>query len=149
MRISKWILVTALAAAPLAANAPVSRAGSVGSELWLAGGFVDADYSDYVKACIRGGAGATFFDRVGLGGSAQVDQIRYFYFGYAAVYFPQVGMLEPYGRFHVGRRDDIDETALGWTVGAGVGDGSVRVFIEAHGVYQPGYAYGASFGFSF
>jgi hypothetical protein len=75
-------LVTAAVAAAFVLSIPArfARAGGVGGDVWLTGGFVSADYKDAYLACIRGGAGPEFLGRFSVGLSGQVDRERYFYF---------------------------------------------------------------------
>jgi hypothetical protein len=144
-------LVTAAVAAAFVLSIPArfARAGGVGGDVWLTGGFVSADYKDAYLACIRGGAGPEFLGRFSVGLSGQVDRERYFYFAYAGAVLPRVGMLEPYARFHAGRRDDVDDTALGWSAGVRIGNGTTYLLLEVHGVLEPGHSNGASMGVSF
>jgi hypothetical protein len=142
-------ILAVTAAAAFAAAPRAAFGGEFQHEVWLAGGFNNTDYADDVRACFRGGVGTVFEQYVGLGASVQVDRDRWYYFGYASVFLPKMGMLEPYARLHIGRRDDTDETAYGWTAGLKLGDAGVFLFIEAHGIRQPGYSDGASVGLSF
>jgi hypothetical protein len=146
------VYIAVAASALLLAESRPARADGVKSELWLAGGFVEPDYPDTDEslfAVLRAGGGAKFLDRLTLGASTQVDRAHYFYFAYAGVILPPIGLVEPYGRFHAGRRDDVSDTALGWTAGVRLGDGNVFLMIEVHGVIEPGSADGASLGVTF
>jgi len=142
-------LIAALALSVGVGFAPPARAAGVGTDFWLAGGFTKPSYNVDILACLRGGLGVDFLGRFSVGASTQVDRERYFYFAYAGVVLPRLGVLEPYARFHVGRRDDVDDTALGWSAGFRVGNGVVNLFIEGHGILEPGYGDGASVGLSF
>ena len=133
----------------LCTRVPQARAGQVKPEVWVSVGIVDTSYHDDILSCLRGGGGIQVFNHFTAGGSGQVDRDHYFFFGYVGVVLPALGIFEPYGRFHVGRRDDLDDTALGWTVGVRVGNGAVNFLIEAHGVTEPGSSDGASLGLSF
>jgi len=131
------------------ARVPQARAGALKPEIWMSGGFVDASYHDSPLACARAGAGIEAFKHLTFGVCVQADRDRYFNFGYVGVVLPALGLFEPYGRFQAGRRDDLDDTALGWTAGLRVGNGTVNFLMEVHGVTQPGSSNGASVGVSF
>jgi hypothetical protein len=148
-RVPRTAILGAMAALSCLAAPSSARAGEFTHEVWAAGGFNNSDYAEDIRACLRGGVGAIFEDRVGLGASFQVDRDRWYYFGYASVFLPKFGMFEPYARLHIGQRDDVDETAYGWTAGLRMGDSGVYLFLEAHGIRQPGYSDGASFGICF
>jgi hypothetical protein len=102
-------------------------------------------------ACIRGGISAVFVDHVMVGISGQADRDRIHYFGDAGVIFPLVWGIEPYARFQAGRRDDRDDTALGWAAGFRLGDtgNAVKFFVEGHGIVEPEENNGISAGISF
>jgi hypothetical protein len=142
--------VIALGVALTATFAAVpARSDGLCGEAWLSAGFVDTDYHGTPLSCFRAGAGLLVLQRFSLGGNVQADRDRYFLFAYAGVVLPAIGLIEPYGRFHAGRRDDLDETALGWTGGLRIGNGTVHLYIEAHGVLEPGYSNGGSVGIAF
>ncbi len=126
-----------------------AAAGRVRPEWWFGGGFTRSDYHDLHLAVGRAGVGAMFLEHVALGANIQADRERWFWMGYAGVILPAIGMIEPYARFHAGRRDDVEDTALGWTAGFRVGQGAVKLFVEAHGILEPGYGNGGSVGISF
>jgi hypothetical protein len=128
---------------------PRAEAGQVKPEVWMTAGFVDPDYHDSPLAAGRAGGGIVAFTHVTAGASGQLDRDHYFYFGYVGVILPAIGVVEPYGRFHVGRRDDLDDTALGWTAGIRIGNGAASFLFEAYGVTEPGSCNGACVGISF
>jgi hypothetical protein len=138
-----------LAGVLLGLAVPASAGRSVGTEWWLGGGFNRPDYRDGQVAVIRGGGGVLFFEHVGIGANLQADREHWFAFGYASIIFPAIASVEPYGRFHAGQRDDVDDTALGWTGGLRTGDGKVKLFVEAFGVIEPGYGTGVAIGITF
>lgn len=144
------VLVFALLAGVLAAAARSARAGrTVGSEWWLGGGFYKADYHEKQLAVIRGGGGLLVLERITLGACLQADREHWFGSGYAGVIFPVIGPVEPYGRFHAGQRNDGGDTVLGWTGGFRYGDTSVKLYVEAFGIIEPGYGTGVCIGFTF
>jgi hypothetical protein len=126
-----------------------SAQGTVGTEIWLGGGISWPDYADSGMASARGGLGVVFFRHLGIGISGQADRERYYYFADATLILPTTGLLEPYARFHIGRRDDTDDTATGWTGGVRMGEDAMRFFIEAHGIAEPEHVFGMSVGISF
>ena len=130
--------------------APGARADGVGKEIWIGGGVSWPSYHDDTPmACVRGGIGAVFLKHATLGVSAQADRYHVHYFADAGVILPPLGLLIPYGRFQVGRRDDRDATAMGWVGGVRVGDDAINFFVEAHGIFEPEKNIGASAGISF
>ena len=126
-----------------------SAALDVGNEIWMGAGFSWPDYGDGAMACARGGFDLVFERYVGLGLSAQADRDRIHYFGHASVFFPRFDMLEPYGRFQYGRRDDGDDTAMGWAVGLRAGVDSIRAYLEFHQIFEPENNYGVTLGIAF
>jgi hypothetical protein len=127
-----------------------SSAGAIGPEFWIGGGAVNADYDAAPLAVFRPAVGIEFERHLSLGVGGQVDRVRFFYFAYAGLTLPSMGVLTPYGRFEMGRRDDTSDTAIGWAGGLKMGDeDGVAVFIEAHGFTPPWYSHGASFGITF
>jgi hypothetical protein len=127
-----------------------ARADGIGKEVWIGGGVSWPEYhDDTAMACLRGGIGAVFFNHVTLGASAQADRDHIYYFADAGLILPSLGLVVPYGRFQVGRRDDHDDTAMGWVGGVRVGDDVINFFVEAHGIFEPEKNLGASAGISF
>lgn len=126
-----------------------AAAGSVGTELWMAGGFSFPDYADIVRACARGGVSVVFMDRFTLGVSGQADRDRYYYFGDASILLPPMGLTVPYARFQVGRRDDVSDTAMGWAAGLRLGEENLSFFLEAHQIFEPDNNFGFSGGISY
>ena len=141
-------LVTALLLLGSLALPSSSAALDVGNEIWMGAGFSWPDYEDQVMACERCGFGLIFARHVGLGISAQADRDRIHYFGDASIYFPQFDMLEPYGRFQYGRRDDGDD-AMGWCVGLRAGGDSIRAYLEFNQIFEPENNYGVTLGIAF
>jgi hypothetical protein len=133
-----------VAASPARARTPTLR-----GEGWAGAGFHDPDYRTGATALGRVGLGLRVLERVSLGADGQWDRNHWFAFGYAGLTLPSVSFAEPYARFHVGKRDDLDETAYSWSAGFRLREGPIGVFIEAHGVIQPGESIGASMGVSF
>jgi len=133
----------------LSTHATQARAGALKPELWISGGFVNASYHDSPLACGRAGAGIEAFKYATFGICVQADREHYFNFAYVGAVFPTIGLFQPYGRFQFGRRNDLDDTALGWTFGLRMGNGVVNFLMEAHGVTEPGSSNGASVGLSF
>jgi hypothetical protein len=137
----------------LAVVVPIgSRADVLGHEIWMGAGVSWPEYRDMASACARGGIGAILYNRVTLGVSAHADRERWYYFADAGLILPSVWGVEPYGRFQIGHRDDVDDTATGWVGGVRFGDpdgSNVHVFLEGHGVVEPQKNNGISFGLSF
>lgn len=127
----------------------VGRAGAVGSEIWIGAGASWADGHEKGMACLRGGAGVVFARHFTLGLSAQADRNRYYYFADSSVIFPPLGLMEPYARFFIGRRDDVDDSAMGWAAGFRTGEDAIRVFLEGYGIFEPEGNYGVCVGISF
>lgn len=143
------LLLAALAAAALAGfSSPACAGRTLGTEWWVGGGFNRTDYDDNL-ALIRGGGGLLLFEHVTLGANLQADRERWFGFGYAGLLFPEIGGVEPYGRFHAGRRDDLDDDAFGWTGGVRYGPNAVKLYFEVFGVIEPGYGTGFCIGIAF
>jgi hypothetical protein len=127
-----------------------ARAGTVGKEAWIAGGVTwPAYYVSSGIACLRGGIGAVFLQHVTLGVSAQANRYHNYYFADAGLILPPLGLCTPYGRFQYGRRDDGDDAAMGWVGGFRLGEDSVQLFLEGHGVFEPERDAGVSLGISF
>jgi hypothetical protein len=126
-----------------------AKAGSVGKEFWVGGGAGWPEDNSKAGANIRGGAQLIFARHFTLGVSGQADRERYYYFADSSIIFPPLGMVEPYGRFQVGRRDDVDDTAMGWAAGLRMGEDSIRVFAEGYGIFEPAGNYGVCVGISF
>jgi hypothetical protein len=134
----------------LLATAQRAMAGrTVAPEGWMSAGFVNPDYDPSPLAVARAGLGIRFFDRLSLGASAQVDRDRWFGFAYVGTTLPELFYLETFGRFYVGRRDDISDTATAWSVGVRTGNSDVKLTAEIHGIIQPGHGLGVSIGVSF
>jgi hypothetical protein len=144
-----WIAGFVLVAVMLGSGVPARAGRSVNPEWWLSGGVIDADYHDSALAVARGGVGVRVLRRFSVGADVQVDRVHWFGFGYAGVTLPAFGLLEPFGRFQVGRRDDVSDTALEWSAGLAFGEESVKLTLEVFGVLEPGSATGVCFGFAF
>jgi hypothetical protein len=126
------------------------HAGGIGKEIWVGAGAVWPDYHDReAMAVVRGGVGMVIARHVTLGVSAQADRDRWYYFADTSVIFPAMGLIEPYARFQIGRRDDVDDTAMVWSAGVRTGEDSIRIFIEGFGVFEPAENYGGCVGISF
>ena len=123
--------------------------GPVGKDFWVGGGVSWPDYREKAIACMRGGLGAVFFDHITLGISGHVDRERFHYFVDTSVISPPIGLMEVYGRFQIGRRDDRDDTAMGWAAGIRTGEDAIRVFVEGYSIFEPQENYGACVGISF
>lgn len=149
MTIGRILIAGALGAALLLPGSPSTAGQTVGMEWWIGGGFVNADYYHEPIAVLRGGAGAVVLERFTIGANLQADREHQFGFGYVGLILPAIRSVEPYGRFHFGRRDDIDDTALGWTGGFRYGERALKIYLEAFGVIEPGYGTGACFGITF
>jgi hypothetical protein len=144
----------AFAAAALAAlfvvGASVARAGgAIGKEVWLGSGVNRPDYTEDYIAVFRVGGGLTAVERFTLGANLQADRDHWFAFGYVGVILPAFGLVEPYGRFHYGRRDDIDDDFMQWTAGLRYGVDEVGLYLEAFGIIEPGYGTGVCLGVIF
>jgi hypothetical protein len=124
-------------------------AGSVGTEVWVGGGASWLQGRDKPMACVRGGAGIVFARYFAIGASGHGDRDNSYYFADATVIFPKLGLYEPYGRFHFGRRDHSSDDAMGWTAGLRLGEDAVQIFLEGYGIIEPDENYGAVFGISF
>lgn len=142
------LLVAAVVGSLSIAIATDAGAASVGTEIWIGGGFSFPDYSDDVRACARGGLGVIFMDHVTLGISGQADREHFYYFGDTSVVGPALGLIEPYGRFQVGRRDDTGDTAMAWAAGLRMGDGMLYFFLEASDIFEPESDFGICGGIS-
>jgi hypothetical protein len=130
---------------------PPAVAGGIGKEIWVGAGWAWPEYEDDdgAMACARGGIGALIGRHAGLGVSAYADRKRAYFFADASIFLPPLGLVEPYGRFQYGRRDDRDDAAMGWVLGARTGQESVRFFLEGHQIFEPEDNYGFSLGISF
>jgi hypothetical protein len=126
-----------------------SRAGALGTEVWLGTGVSWPDYHEKPIACVRAGLGLVFRNVVGFGISGQADKDRVHYFGNASVTLPTIGLVEPYGRFEMGRRDDRDDTAWGWVAGLRTGEEAIRFYLEANQIVEPEKDFGLSIGIAF
>ncbi len=128
---------------------PPAVAGGIGKEVWIGAGWSWPGYGEGVMACARGGIGAVFARYLGLGISAQADLDHAYYFADASVFLPPLGLIEPYGRFQYGKRDDKDDAAMGWAAGIRTGQESIRLYLEGHQILEPEDNYGFSIGISF
>ncbi len=145
----RFLAVCALSAGVLATAGPARAKRTVAPEGWISGGFVNPDYDPSPLAVGRAGLGLCFFDRLSLGGSVQVDRDHWFGFGYVGTTLPEIFYVETFGRFYVGRRDDISDTATSWSAGVRTGTSAVKLFADVHGIIQPGHGLGVSVGVSF
>ncbi len=141
----RWLILALVASLLSAAPAGAATARFEG---WFGGGFVNPDYDPNPLAVARGGLGVRFVDHISLGGSFQADRDHSFGFGYAGLTLPET-LLEPFARFYAGRRDDVSDTAYGWSVGLQTGPGQVKLFADVHGIIQPGHGVGVCLGFTF
>jgi hypothetical protein len=134
----------------IVAGASAPRAGGVlGAEVWLGAGVVRPDYNDGYISVGRVGAGVTVVKHFDFGANIQWDRDHWFGFGYVGVVLPAFGSVEPYGRFHYGRRNDIDDNFTEWTFGLRYGTDTAKLFLEAFGIIEPGYGDGVNFGVTF
>jgi len=145
----RLLLLVILASGLLPVFATNARAGSIGTELWLGGGFSYPDYASGVRACARGGIGVVFKDHLALGVSSQVDRDHYHYFGDISVVLPPVGLSEPYARFQIGRREDVNDTAMGWAAGLRWGEDNLYFFLEANEIFEPEDSFGFTGGIAY
>lgn len=148
MRI-QWIVFCLLAAGLLTSSAPARARQIARLEGWASGGYLNPDYDPSPLAVGRAGLGARFLEQFSVGGSVQVDRDHWFGLGYVGVTLPDLFLIETFGRFYVGRRDDVSDLATGWSAGVATGTSSVKLFADVHGIIQPGHAFGVSIGFSF
>ena len=121
----------------------------MGSEWWFGAGVNRPDYNDRYIAVGRAGVGLTVVEHFTLGANIQGDRDHWFGFGYVGVVLPAFGLVEPYGRFHYGRRDDINDDFMQWTAGLRYGVEEVKLYLEAFGIIEPGYGTGVCFGVTF
>ncbi|MDH4337521.1 MAG: hypothetical protein OEX18_09645 [Candidatus Krumholzibacteria bacterium] len=149
MNIQRALLTTALASLLVTGASAARAGGALGMEWWFGAGVNRPDYNDRYIAVGRAGAGVTVLERFSLGVNVQADRDRWFRFGYAGVVLPAIGLVEPYGRFHYGRRDDIDDDFMQVTGGLRYGVDEVKLFLEVFGIIEPGYGTGVCFGVTF
>jgi hypothetical protein len=126
-----------------------ARRDTLGMEWWFGGGFHNPDYHDGAMVLGRGGLGLVVLSHVTLGANAQVDRDHWFGFGYAGAVLPAFGSVEPYARFHYGRRDDSSASVKQWTAGVRYGIETVKFYVEVFGIIEPGDDLGACFGITF
>ena len=143
-------VVCAAVAAVMSGVASAARAGdAIGTEWWFGGGFHDPEYHDGGMVTGRGGAGLVFLEHVDLGANLQFDRDRWFWFGYAGVILPAISSVEPFGRFHIGQRDDSSETNTQWSAGLRYGIPSVLFYVEVFRLIEPNEDKGACVGLIF
>lgn len=145
----RHILWTGIILAALTLLPQRAHADAIGKDIWLGAGASWPDYRDKAMACVRGGAGVLLARHFTLGISGQADRDHTWYFGDASVILPALGMLEPYGRFQIGRRDHAGENSMAWSAGVRLGEDTIRIFAEGYGIFEPEDNYGACFGISF
>lgn len=124
-------------------------AAGLNQEIWVGAGFSWPDYGEGAMACARGGFGLVFKRYVGLGISGQADRERVHYFGDASVFFPRFDLLEPYGRFQYGHRDDGGDAAMGWVAGIRARGDTIRAYVEVNQIFEPESNVGVTLGISF
>lgn len=149
MNISR-VVAAAILVLLFTAGASVARAGhTLGTEWWFGAGVNSPDYNDGSIAVGRAGLGVTAWRTLAVGANAQADRDHWFGFGYAGVIAPAIGSLEPYGRFHYGRRDDNNDDYSQWSAGVRYGVETLKVYVEVFGIIRPGSGTGICLGITF